>query len=86
MLIQAAGEHGLDLGKCAVIGDVGTDMLAAAEVGATKVLVKTGWGMSSLTDYRHVWEHVDPDYIAADLPAAVSWLLNTLSSRSKMTS
>lgn len=29
MLIQAAREHGINLARCAVIGDVGTDMLAA---------------------------------------------------------
>ncbi|UUZ79803.1 HAD-IIIA family hydrolase [Paenibacillus sp. P26] len=44
-LLRAAQEHGLDLTRCAVVGDVGsTDMLAAAAVGAVKVLVKTGWG------------------------------------------
>lgn len=75
MLLRAAHEHGLDLSKCAVIGDVGTDMLAAAEVGALKVLVKTGWGMGSLTEYRHEWAAIDPDHVAEDLPSAVQWLL-----------
>ncbi|MFD2875602.1 HAD hydrolase-like protein [Paenibacillus rhizoplanae] len=37
MLLQAATDHGLDLTRCAVIGDVGsTDMLAAAAVGGQK--------------------------------------------------
>lgn len=76
MLHQAAREHGLDLTRCAVIGDVGkTDMLAAAAVGATKILVRTGWGESSLGEYRHTWAEVEPDYIADDLLQAVQWLL-----------
>ncbi|GIP33941.1 HAD-IIIA family hydrolase [Paenibacillus sp. J2TS4] len=76
MLEQAASEHGLDLRHCAVIGDVGsTDMLAAAKVGAVKILVRTGWGEQSLGDYRHTWAETEPDYVAKDLPEAVSWLL-----------
>jgi len=76
--IQAAAEHGLDLTQCAVVGDVGAwDMLAAARVGALKVLVRTGLGESSLGEYRHTWADVEPDYIAADLRDAVAWLLST---------
>ncbi len=76
MLHQAAFEHGLDLTRCAVIGDVGgTDMLAAAAVGVRKVLVRTGWGESSLDPYRHTWAGVGPDSIAADLLHAVHWLI-----------
>jgi histidinol-phosphate phosphatase family protein len=76
LLHQAAREHGLDLSCCAVIGDVGaTDMLAAAAVGAIKVLVRTGWGEGSLTTYRATWAAVEPDYVAADLKEAVAWLV-----------
>ncbi|HLO03562.1 MAG TPA: HAD-IIIA family hydrolase [Symbiobacteriaceae bacterium] len=78
LLYQAAEEHGLDLTRCAVIGDVGaTDMLAAAAVGARKILVRTGWGEDSLGAYRHMWAEVEPDYIATDLLDAVKWLLHT---------
>ncbi|MFC4408905.1 HAD-IIIA family hydrolase [Chungangia koreensis] len=77
MLLKAAKKHRLDLTKCVVIGDVGaTDMLAASEVGATKILVKTGWGLDSLGNYRHPWAHVEPDFIAENLLDAVHWLLN----------
>lgn len=76
MLLQAAEQYGLDLTKCAVVGDVGdTDMLAAHAVGAIKVLVRTGWGESSLTQYRNRWLETEPDYIATDLRDAVRWLL-----------
>lgn len=77
MLLRAATEHGLDLTSCAVIGDVGsTDMLAAAAVGAKKVLVETGWGKQSLETYRHKWyDQASPDFVATDLLDAVRWLL-----------
>lgn len=76
MLLRAAAEHGLELSRCAVIGDVGgTDMLAAHAVGAVKVLVRTGWGEGSLGEHRKGWGNVEPDYVAADLVEAVDWLL-----------
>lgn len=76
LLLRAAREHGLDLARCAVIGDVGgTDMLAAAAVGAVKILVRTGWGEGSVGEFRHTWAAVEPEHIAADLSEAVSWLL-----------
>jgi len=27
-------------------------------------------------EFRHIWADVEPDFVAADLPAAVDWLLN----------
>lgn len=77
MLIEASKKHNLDLTKCVVIGDVGsTDMLAAHTVGATKILVLTGWGNSSQTKYRHTWSDIEPDYVADNLLDAVEWLLS----------
>ncbi|TQR19017.1 HAD-IIIA family hydrolase [Psychrobacillus vulpis] len=77
MLLDAARKHNLDLKKCVVIGDVGlTDMLAAHAVGAMKILVLTGWGPSSLTQYREAWKEAQPDFIAENLLEAVQWLLN----------
>ena len=76
MLLEASQKHKLDLTKCFVIGDVGsTDMLAAHAVGATKILVLTGWGESSLSDHRHTWKDVEPDYVAENLLDAVNWIL-----------
>ncbi|GLX67072.1 HAD-IIIA family hydrolase [Paenibacillus glycanilyticus] len=77
MLLKAAAEHQLDLTQCVVIGDVGsTDMLAAAAVGARKIIVQTGWGKSSLDLYRDKWyEQATPEYVAEDLLDAVNWLL-----------
>lgn len=77
LLLRAANEHRLDLTCCAVIGDVGsTDMLAAAAVGAKRVLVETGWGKQSLETYRHKWyDQASPDFIATDILDAVRWLI-----------
>lgn len=76
MLMEASKKHNLDLTKCVVIGDVGsTDMLAAHTVGATKILVLTGWGNSSYNKYRHTWQDVEPDYVANNLLDAVEWLI-----------
>ncbi|SDO17704.1 histidinol-phosphate phosphatase family domain-containing protein/HAD-superfamily hydrolase, subfamily IIIA [Psychrobacillus sp. OK028] len=76
MLLDAANKYNLNLNKCAVIGDVGgTDMLAAKAVGAMKILVLTGWGEYSLSQYREEWKEVEPDYIADNLLEAVKWLL-----------
>ncbi len=76
MLLDAARQHGLDLTKCVVIGDVGdTDMLAAHAVGATKILVRTGWGEGSLTKFRTKWAETEPDFIANDVLHAVHWIL-----------
>ncbi len=78
LLWQAAQKHHLDLTQCVVIGDVGaTDMLAAHAVGAAKVLVRTGWGESSLGLYRHTWEAVQPDMVAMDLLEAVHGIMES---------
>ncbi|MFD1204573.1 HAD-IIIA family hydrolase [Sporosarcina contaminans] len=76
LLREAAKKHGVDLSKTAFVGDVGsTDMLAAHAVGAIKILCLTGWGESSLTQYRHTWDNITPDYVADNLLDAVNWLL-----------
>lgn len=78
MLLKASEEYQLKLDKCVVIGDVGdTDMLAAHKVGAKKIIVKTGWGESSLNKYREKWLETEPDYIASDILDAVKWILST---------
>lgn len=75
MLLQAAKDYNLNLSNCIVIGDVGTDMIAADSVGAIKILVKTGWGRGSLGEYRYLWEEIEPDYVAEDILDAITWLI-----------
>jgi len=77
LLLRAAAEHGLDLARCAVIGDVGdTDMMTAHQVGALKIMVRTGWGEGSLTAFKHRWPDAESDYIAADLWKAAQYLID----------
>jgi len=70
----------LDLRRCVVIGDRWTDLIAAKEVGAIKILVRTGAGEKELTKYNNneffgKWAETYPDYIAKDLEDAINWLL-----------
>lgn len=78
LLFEAAEKYRLDLSECVVIGDVGdTDMLAAHTVGAIKVVVKTGWGESSLMKYRDKWKYIQPDFIAHNINEAVEWIFDS---------
>ncbi|TFE25198.1 HAD hydrolase-like protein [Cohnella luojiensis] len=90
LLIKAAQDHQLDLTRCAVIGDVGsTDMMAADAVGAIKVIVMTGymtgWRKESLEVYRHKWSNVEPDFIAPDFLEAAKWLVSKMGKRFQKT-
>lgn len=80
MLQQAASEYDLDLSRCVVIGDRWTDLVAANEVGAVKILVRTGAGEKELmklnnNEFFGKWAEVQPDYVAKDLEDAINWLL-----------
>lgn len=72
MLVAAAWEHDLDLKRSFMVGDKATDVDMAHNAGCVGILVQTGYGDSVLSGkYQH---HTKPDYIAADLPAAVDWI------------
>jgi D-glycero-D-manno-heptose 1,7-bisphosphate phosphatase len=72
MLVAAAWEHDLDLSRSFMVGDKATDVDMAHNAGCTGILVQTGYGQDVLSGkYQH---HTQPDYIAADLPAAVDWI------------
>ena len=74
MLEQAARELGLDLGRSYVIGDRWSDLRCGAAVGASTILVLTGYGRGDAC-YIGPTQAVQPDFIAEDLTAAVDWLL-----------
>lgn len=76
MLVAAAWEHDLDLSQSFMVGDKATDVDMAHNAGCTGILVQTGYGDRVLSgEYQH---HTQPDYIAADLPAAVEWICRQL--------
>jgi D-glycero-D-manno-heptose 1,7-bisphosphate phosphatase len=70
LLERAASENGLDLAECFMIGDTMRDLEAARSAGARGILVLTGHGSDTVSK-EHGAEHV-----AADLAAAVHWLLS----------
>lgn len=73
MLVSAAWDYDLDLKASFVVGDKATDIDLAHNAGAKGILVKTGYGKAVLEGtYQH---KIHPDYVAEDLLAAVSWIL-----------
>jgi D-glycero-D-manno-heptose 1,7-bisphosphate phosphatase len=73
MLLAAAADLGLDLGRSVMAGDKLSDVATAHAAGARGVLVLTGYG-------RGEWEYrapggVQPDHVASDLLDAVEWAL-----------
>jgi len=74
MLIRAAKQMNIDLGRSYMIGDMVKDMEAARRAGAKAVLVRTGHGGKALSDEQTLAD-VPPDYIARDLLDAVGWIM-----------
>lgn len=73
MLTAAAWDYDLDLQQSIMVGDKATDIDLAHNAGCRGVLVQTGYGDRVLEGtYQHP---THPDYIAADLLAAVEWIL-----------
>jgi D-glycero-D-manno-heptose 1,7-bisphosphate phosphatase len=68
MLLQAARDHGLDLGRCFMVGDKADDMEAGRRAGCRTVLVRTGNGTES--ESRLAADGRRPDFIVDDLSAA----------------
>ena len=74
LLLRAAREHDVDLAASYMIGDTVLDIEAARNVGATAVLVLTGYGKGDLI-FRMEQRGLMPAFIAADLLDAVEWIL-----------
>lgn len=74
MLRRAREEMGIDLAASYVVGDTVKDLGVARGVGATAVLVLTGYGRGELEHQSHAWT-VQPDHVAEDLLDAVRWIL-----------
>ena len=51
-------------------------LMTAHQVGALKIMVRTGWGEGSLTAFKHRYPDAEPDYIAADLWKAAQYLID----------
>jgi D-glycero-D-manno-heptose 1,7-bisphosphate phosphatase len=76
MLVQAQRDFNINLAESYVVGDMGmADMVMAKAAGAKGILVRTGVGEGSLTDFRHTWSNVEPDYVAENVLEAVRWII-----------
>lgn len=78
MLQQAARELALDLQGSFVVGDRHADIELAHAVGARSILVRTGYGEGELAWHAEHWQR-HPEFVAADLPEAVEWILKEVS-------
>ena len=79
MLFEAADRFCVGIEDCFMIGDAGySDMVAGAEAGCPTILVRTGWGESSLTTYRQDWIGVEPSHIEDDLLGAAKWIVGNV--------
>ncbi|MGH9744162.1 MAG: D-glycero-alpha-D-manno-heptose-1,7-bisphosphate 7-phosphatase [Candidatus Acidiferrum sp.] len=74
MLDRAAREHAIDLHQSFVVGDRWGDIELAHRAGARSILVRTGYGEGEYLWHAAKWEF-QPDFVAADLADAVSWIL-----------
>lgn len=73
MLLRAAAEHGLDLPRSWMVGDMISDLLAGRNAGCrATILVRTGHGRRTEGE-----PGVAPDFIADDLLAAARHILRT---------
>jgi len=77
MLHKGEQEWGLDLHRSFVIGDRIADVQAGKNVGATTVLVLTGYGKTSEEECRR--ENVLPDFIAPSIVEAVEFITGRIS-------
>ena len=76
MVLQAQKDFDLDLSQSYLIGDVGAwDMVLARSVGCRAILVRTGLGKGSLSQYRHLWEDIEPDFVAQNVLDAARRIL-----------
>jgi len=73
LVTQAAAALDIDVARSFVVGDRPSDIGMAQAVGATAILVRTGHGEDVLR--AHGGQMPGASHIAADLMAAVSWLL-----------
>lgn len=76
LLLRAAGELHLDLARSTMIGDKPSDLVPGRTVGASTVLVLTGYGRGEW-EYRRAHFETEPDHVAADLLDAVEWALKS---------
>jgi D-glycero-D-manno-heptose 1,7-bisphosphate phosphatase len=71
MMLTAARELGIDLGRSYLIGDTSKDIQAAQKAGVKAVLVRTGYGREAEAECLDV----GPNYVADEIHDAVKWIM-----------
>jgi D-glycero-D-manno-heptose 1,7-bisphosphate phosphatase len=69
MLLRAAEEHGIDLGRSWMVGDKDCDLEAGRRAGCRTALVRTGHGAGARADLA--------DLVAEDVGAAVEMIIRS---------
>ena len=75
LLLQAAAELGLDLGRSHLVGDRYMDIQTAANAGSHGILVLTGYGLGEY-EYLHGSHPAKPVHVAANLIKAAEYIIN----------
>lgn len=73
MVERAAEELGVNPALSYVVGDRVSDLELAANVGASSILVLTGYGPTARKELRETG--ITPNHVAADLYEASGWIL-----------
>ena len=68
LVVQAAHDYNLDLTRSFFVGDKDSDIQCGKEAGAKTILVHTGYG-------RYADQNA-ADFVAPDLTAAATWIVN----------
>ena len=76
MLMQGEQDFGIDLSRSFVVGDRIADVLAGKAVGASTILVLTGYGKNSLAECER--ESIKPDHVAESIKEAVEFIMQSL--------
>ena len=74
LFLRAASDLDIDLAGSYVVGDKISDVAAGPKVGATGILVLTGYGLGEWEYRRSQWT-ISPDHVADDLFDAVRWII-----------
>ena len=75
MVLQAARDLDLDLGRSVAVGDKWSDVALARNTGMRGLLVRTGYGATQEAAPR---EGLSADAVVPDLMAAVVWILREM--------
>ncbi len=76
MMRRGERELNIDLARSFVVGDKTTDVQAGKAVGATTVLVLTGYGRSSLAEIKK--ERIAADHISPSIVEAVEYIIGRI--------